>query len=100
MLIWILGVAVAILPVLKISVYYGNTYCIPIRPLKDIPHSYELSIGLSLWGMLLYCTTIPFYVKIFLAVKKTSRRAGVKRDGTLAKRICILVFSNMLFFFM
>lgn len=98
-LIWILGVAVAILPVLKISVYYGNTYCIPIRPVKDIPHSYELSIGLSLWGMLIYCTTIPFYVKIFLAVKKTSRRAGVKRDGTLAKRICILVFSNMLFFF-
>lgn len=98
-LIWILGVAVAILPLLKISVYYVNTYCIPIRPVKDIPHSYELSIGLSLWGMLIYCITIPFYVKIFLAVKKTGRRAGVKRDGTLAKRICILVLSNMLFFF-
>lgn len=98
-LIWILGVAVAILPLLKISVYYSNTYCIPIRPIKDIPHSYELSVGLSLWGMLIYCITIPFYVKIFLAVKKTSKRAGVKRDGTLAKRICILVLSNMLFFF-
>ena len=95
---WCLGVGVAILPLAKISVYTGNTYCIPIRPIKDIPHSYEFSIGLSLWGMLLYFITIPLYVKIFLEVKKSSERAGVKRDGTLARRIGTMVLSNMLFF--
>lgn len=98
-LTWCLGVAVAVLPLAKISVYTSNTYCIPIRPIKDIPHSYELSIGLSLWGMLLYFITVPFYVKIYFSVKKTSQRAGVKRDGTLARRIGTLVLSNMLFFF-
>ena len=97
-LTWCLGVAVAILPLAKISVYNGNTYCIPIRPIKDIPHSYQLSIGLSLWGILLYIITIPMYVKIFLAVKESSERAGIKRDGTLARRIGTMVLSNMLFF--
>ena len=97
-LTWCLGVAVAVLPLAKISVYNGNTYCIPIRPIKDIPHSYELSLGLSLWGILLYIITIPMYVKIFLAVKKTSERAGIKRDGKLARRIGTMVLSNMLFF--
>ncbi|XP_078342313.1 putative glycoprotein hormone G-protein coupled receptor isoform X2 [Oculina patagonica] len=95
---WCLSVGVAILPLAKISVYTGNTYCVPIRPIKDIPHSYELSIGLSLWGMLLYLITIPLYIKIFLDVKKTSERAGVKRDGKLARRIGTMVLSNMLFF--
>lgn len=95
---WCLGVTVAVLPLVKISVYTGNTYCIPIRPIKDIPHSYELSVGLSLWGILLYFITIPLYVKIFLAVKKAGERAGVKRDGKLARRIGIMVLSNMLFF--
>ena len=99
-LTWCLGVAVAILPLAKISVYNSNTYCIPIRPIKDIPHSYELSIGLSLWGMLVYFVTIPLYVKIFFSVKKTSRRAGINRDGTVAKRIGILVLSNVFFFFL
>ena len=97
-LTWCLGVAVAVLPLAKISVYNGNTYCIPIRPIKDIPHSYQLSVGLSLWGILLYIITIPMYVKIFLAVKKSSERAGIKRDGTLARRIGTLVLSNMVFF--
>lgn len=95
---WCLGVAVAVLPLANISVYTGNTYCLPIRPIKDIPHSYELSIGLSLWGMLLYIITIPLYVKIFLDVKKSSQRAGIKRDGKLARRIGTMVLSNMLFF--
>ena len=97
-LTWCLGVTVAVLPLAKISVYNGNTYCIPIRPIKDIPHSYQLSIGLSLWGILLYIITIPMYVKIFLAVKESSERAGNKRDGTLARRIGTMVLSNMLFF--
>ena len=97
-LTWCLGVAVGVLPLAKVSVYNGNTYCIPIRPIKDIPHSYQLSIALSLWGILLYVITIPMYVKIFLAVKKSSERAGIKRDGTLARRIGTMVLSNMLFF--
>lgn len=97
-LTWCLGVTVGVLPLAKISVYNSNTYCIPIRPIKDIPHSYQLSMGLSLWGILLYVITIPMYVKIFLAVKKSGARAGNKRDGTLARRIGIMVLSNMLFF--
>ena len=50
-LTWCLGVAVAIKPLAKISVYTSNTYYNPIRPIKDITHSYEMNIALSLWGM-------------------------------------------------
>ncbi|XP_068714376.1 probable glycoprotein hormone G-protein coupled receptor [Montipora foliosa] len=98
--IWCLGVAIAVLPLVNISVYTSNTYCIPIRPIKDIPHSYEMSIALSLWGMVLYLTTVPLYIKTFISIKKTSQRAGVNRDGLVAKKIAILVMSNMLFFFL
>lgn len=95
---WCLGVSIAVLPLVNISVYDGNTFCIPIRPIKDIPHSYELSIGLSLWGIVLYFITIPFYIKVFKTVKETEKKAGIKRDGTLARRIGTLVLSNMIFF--
>lgn len=98
-LTWCLGMSVAILPLLKISVYTSNTYCIPIRPIRDIPHSYEMSIALSIWGMIVYFVIVPFYVKIFWSVKKTSQRAGVNRDGAVARKIAALVLSNMLFFF-
>ena len=98
-LTWCLGMCVAILPLLKISVYTSNTYCIPIRPIRDIPHSYEMGVALSLWGMIVYFVTIPFYVTIFTSVKKTSKRAGIKRNATVARRIATLVLSNMLFFF-
>ena len=97
-LTWCLGVSIAVLSLVKISAYDSNTYCIPIRPIKDRPRLYQLSIGLSLWGMLLYIITIPMYVKIFLAFKKSSERAGIKRDGKLARRIGTVVLSNMLFF--
>lgn len=98
LLTWCLGVSIAVLPLVNISVYDGNTFCIPIRPIKDIPHSYELSIGLSLWGIVLYFTTIPFYIRVFKTVKKSGKKVGIKRDGTLARRIGALVLSNMIFF--
>ena len=97
---WCLGVAVAILPLAKISVYTSNTYCVPMRPIKDIPYSYEMSIALSLWGMIAYITIVPLYIKMFISVKKTSERAGIRRDGSVAKKIAILVMSNMVFFFL
>lgn len=97
---WCLGLAVATLPLAKISVYTSNTYCVPIRPIKDIPHSYEMSIALSVWGMLVYFTIIPLYIKIFISVRKTSEQAGIRRDGSVAKKIAILVMSNMVFFFL
>ena len=99
-LTWYLGVAVAILPLAKISVYTSNTYCVPIRPIKDIPYSYEMSIALSLWGMIAYFIIVPLYIKMFISVKKTSERAGIRRDGSVAKKIAILVMSNMVFFFL
>ena len=87
-LTWCLGVAVAIKPLAKISVYTSKTYYNPIRPIKDIPHSYEMNIALSLWGMVAYFAIVPLYIKIFISVKKTSEQAGTRRDGSVAKKIC------------
>ena len=96
---WLMAVALAILPLAGVGVYTSNTYCIPIRPRRDIPRVFEFSIALTLSGISLYFITVPFYIKIYLFVRRSSnRRVGLSREGALAKRIAILVISNMLFF--
>lgn len=96
---WLLGLVTAILPSLGIGTYTENTLCVPIVPSRANPHSFPFSIGITLLGIVLYLTMIPLYIHIFLFVKKSGTRTGIKREGVVAARIALLVGSNMLFFF-
>lgn len=95
---WIIAIVVASLPFFGIGTYTTTTYCLPIQPAKGIPHSFAYSASLIASGFILYTITLPMYLHIFFHVSKSGNMMGVKRDGKLAKKISVLVVSNLLFF--
>ena len=98
---WLVALTISILPYMGIGTYTGNTLCVPVVPSRINPTSARFSIGLLMIGIVLYLSMIPFYVLIFVFVKKSgSGLIGIKREGSVAFRIFILVGSNMMFFFL
>lgn len=95
---WLVALALAVLPLVGVGVYTSNTYCIPIRPRRDIPRMFEFSIALTLIGIILYFITLPLYFKMYLFVRKSCHQMRVGRESALAKRIALLVITNMVFF--
>lgn len=95
---WLIALIAAISPLVGMGSYVTNTYCVPMQPSKDVPSTFLYSVCLSLIGMILYFITIPLYVRIFAFVRKSSHQVGIKRDGKIARRISILVLTNMIFF--
>ena len=95
---WIGSLIVAFLPFVGVGMYSIGTFCIPIYPVKSIPHQFWYSIIVTLVACLMYLATLPLYVRLYLYVKKSSSRIGSTTDVALAKRIFVLVISNMFFF--
>ena len=95
---WAVAIIVSSLPFLGIGTYVGNTFCVPIRPVKDPYYSYELTVLISFVGISMYLITIALYVHMFVFVKKSSQ-LQVNGENAMAKRIALLVFSNMIFYF-
>ena len=95
---WTIALLMASLPLFRVGTYTTTTFCIPIQPVKGIPHSFAYSTSLVAIGVLLYTITLPMYVHIFIHVRKSGKQMGIKRDGKLAKKISILVISNLTFF--
>ncbi|EDO36237.1 predicted protein [Nematostella vectensis] len=97
---WGMGTTVALFPLVGIGTYAGNTFCVPIDPSRENPYTFHFSTSLTLFAIILYLTTIPLYIKIFLFVRSNQLQRGVRKEGALAKKIAILVLSNMVFFFL
>ena len=107
---WLVAAAAAVLPsaACNVGTYTGNTYCIPIHPSKEVPYSFSLSIGLVSTGICLYISTIPCYVRIYkyvcrsrLTIIRTAsspQSKNIKKEGTVAKKIAIVVMTNLFFF--
>jgi hypothetical protein len=79
--------------------FYKFTFvCIPVR--FDIFHFHVFIFTVAIVGsaLTLFLITFIFYVHIYITVKRTAQNAGVKRESKLAKRIALLVFSNVFFF--
>ena len=95
---WTIAVLMASLPLFRVGTYTTTTFCLPIQPAKGIPHSFAYSTSLVAIGVLLYTITLPMYLHIFIHVRRSGNQMGIKRDGKLAKKISILVISNLTFF--
>lgn len=79
---------------------FRKTYlCLPISFQQHFPSETVYTLALGSTGITLYLSTIPMYVHIYRVVKRSSQQMGVKRESTLAKRIALLVMSNLVFFF-
>ncbi|XP_031553147.1 probable glycoprotein hormone G-protein coupled receptor [Actinia tenebrosa] len=81
--------------------FYKYTFvCIPLRFQFD-PRHFHVSMFAFVVGaiaIILYLISFAFYIHIFITVRKAAQNAGVKRESKLAKRIALLVFSNVFFF--
>lgn len=53
---------------------------------------------LMLLFVALYLAVVGLYLHIFISARKSARGAGIQRETSLAKRISIIVFSNMIFY--
>ena len=60
-----------------------------------VPMPFSVIFG-SFFAFLFFCT-IPLYIHIYIAVKKSSTQMGVKREGVLARKLAVLVFTNLIF---
>ena len=75
-------------------------FCIPMIYDVRFPIATHYSFALSTIALTFYLVTIPLYVHIYTVVKRSSQQMGVQRESTLAKRIAILVGTNLVFFFL
>ena len=82
------------------DLYRLNFACIPIKvDLLRYPVETRYTIALGSTGIFLYLMTIPLYIHIYVVVKRSNQQAGVQRESPLARRIAILVGTNLVFFF-
>lgn len=66
--------------------------------LCTFPTQEKSFIGIVCLLLALYLANIPLYAKIFLFVRRSSVRMGVRRDAALAKKIAVLILTNFVFF--
>ena len=64
------------------------------QDLKE-PMPFSVIFG-SVFAFFFLCT-IPLYIHIYIVVKKSSTQMGVKREGVLARKLAVLVFTNLIF---
>ena len=56
-----------------------------------------LSSLLGGFYILIFFCTLPLYIHIYIVVRKSSTQMGVKREGALARKLALLVLTNLLF---
>jgi len=61
---------------------------------------YYFSVVLYVFGVTSYFITFIFYIRIYIVARRASQNAGVNRESKLARRIAVLVLSNVFFFFL
>ena len=56
-----------------------------------------MSTFLGAFYILIFLCTIPLYIHMYIVVRKSSTQMGVKREGALARKLALLVLTNLLF---
>ena len=74
-----------------------NFMCVLVKNLKLSKRILATQI-LMVFYVGVYVTVIGMYMHIYFSVRKSAQRASNKRETSLAKRISIIVFSNMIFY--
>lgn len=100
MLTWLIALLMAGWSVVDSNIYgtkgYETYICLSIQSVLEKKYlGYTItSVVISAIG---YLPTIPLYIHIFLVVRKSGSQFGIKREAILARRIFLLVGSNLLF---
>lgn len=76
-----------------------NSFCIPGAATNESPKHLKFIIPIGIIGMMLFVLNIFLYIHIYIVVRRSQQNMGIKRETKTAKRIAVLVFTNMMFFF-
>ncbi|XP_031560141.1 follicle-stimulating hormone receptor-like, partial [Actinia tenebrosa] len=93
---WLLAVFLTVIA-LFYNLYTLTFLCIPIRPEFFNTNIFAFTLSIVSAALILYAISFGFYVHIYFTVKKAAQDAGIQRESKLAKRIALLVFSNVFF---
>ena len=55
------------------------------------------SVVLSTVYVVIFLSTIPLYVRLYIFIRRSNAQAGVKREGATARKIAVLVLTNFVF---
>ena len=75
----------------------GNYMCVLLRNLRRTNRLLASQV-LMLLFVAIYLAVVGMYIHIYIFVKRSAQRVGVQRETKLAKRISIIVLSNMFFY--
>ncbi|XP_048586854.1 thyrotropin receptor [Nematostella vectensis] len=97
-LFWVISLTFALIPLLKIEslIYHGEYTC--MLPFGDLSKLSLITQTVAIFLALVYMISIFLYVPIYKTVQSANATAGIKRKGTLAKNIAIMITTNFLFF--
>ena len=74
-----------------------NLMCVLVKNLRTTKRFMATQVLMILF-VGLYLAVVGLYIHIYIAARKSARSAGIQRETTLAKRICLIVFSNLVFY--
>ena len=77
--------------------FRDNYMCVLVQNLQTTKRFMATQV-LMLLFVALYLAVVGLYLHIFISARKSARGAGIRRETSLAKRICVIVFSNMIFY--
>ncbi|EDO33311.1 predicted protein, partial [Nematostella vectensis] len=95
-LFWVISLTFALIPLLKIEslIYHGEYTC--MLPFGDLSKLSLITQTVAIFLALVYMISIFLYVPIYKTVQSANATAGIKRKGTLAKNIAIMITTNFL----
>jgi hypothetical protein len=99
MVCWLISMFLAFYA-LYYNFYIYSFFCVPLQFRSYKFHSFYFTVAIAATALTLFLITFIFYIHIYITVRQAAQNAGVKRESKLAKRIAVLVLSNILFFFL
>lgn len=97
---WLIALSMAGWSVVETNIYstkgYETYICLSIQSVLE-KKSLAYTITSIIISAIGYLPTIPLYIHIFVVVRKSGSQFGIKREAKLARRIFLLVGSNLLF---
>ena len=98
---WCSSAIFALLPVFKVA---GMSYTIDIEviPLPNDNKEQSVEAGISdgtqIFLMVVQLTSMLLYLPIFMTAKRSGASVGIKREAKVARKIALLVFTNLILF--
>ena len=98
---WIVAVAYSVFPVFRVAGlrYHGEFSCmLPFLNGDEVSDTSIFGLTVAVLLVVLYIVSLVLYIPIFRFVKKAGQNAGVQRKAAIAKKMAIMVVTNLLFF--